>query len=202
MQRYRISFLSFLAIVLAAAAPCILAQNTAGGTDLVHVVAGTVQHIDRATKTVVVKTADGAEQTYHYTDKTTVHAAKAVGHDTRDASVDTAHGFRDGSHVLVHYTGQGTDKTANGFDDFGKTSVKDAHGTIVHVDNAAHTMTVKTQDGTLQTFHMTKDATLDTGHGVEKLSDATGKDVKQGSTVTVHYTEMAGQKVAHLFEAF
>lgn len=192
----------WIAMLLAATTPCVLAQTTTGGTDLVHIVSGVVDHVDNATKTVVVKTADGTKEAYHYTDKTTVHAADAVGHDTKDATVDTAHGLESGSHVLVHYTGEGTDKTASGIDQFGHATVNDAHGTIIHADKAAGTMTVKMKDGTVQTFHMAKDATIDTGHGVEKFSDASADDIKKGASVTVHYTQSAGQKVIHTFEKF
>ena len=41
-------------------------------TDVVHAVDGTVEKVDTGTKTVVVKTADGTEHTFHYLGDVTV----------------------------------------------------------------------------------------------------------------------------------
>ena len=41
-------------------------------------VAGSVKAVDKATKTVVVKTADGTEHTFHFVGKTVAHGAEAT----------------------------------------------------------------------------------------------------------------------------
>ena len=43
---------------------------------MVSAVSGTVKKVDAATKTIVVKTEDGAEHTFHFVAKTTVHGAE------------------------------------------------------------------------------------------------------------------------------
>ena len=49
-----------------------IAWQTAAAEDVVHAVSGIVKSVDKASKTVVVKTADGTEHTIKWTDKTTV----------------------------------------------------------------------------------------------------------------------------------
>jgi hypothetical protein len=118
-----------------------------------------------------------------------VHAAKGV----KTGAVDTYLAGKEGTHVVVHYTGEGATKVAVGVEDLGKDTVKVSKGTVTHVDKAAGTMTVKTKDGAEDTYHVAKDASVDTEHGVVKGTEYTAKE---GEKVTVHYTEDAGKKVA------
>ena len=74
------------------------------GKDGLKVTEGTVSKIDRGGKTLVVKTADGAEETYHLTD----HAAK-------DAGKDIGKGAEKSAKVTVYYTEEGGRKVAHFF---------------------------------------------------------------------------------------
>ena len=65
---------------------------------------GTVTHIDRGAKTLAVKTADGAEETYRLTDS----AAK-------DAGKDVAEGAEKSAKVTVYYTEEAGHKVAHFF---------------------------------------------------------------------------------------
>ncbi|MFZ0761484.1 MAG: hypothetical protein WAM69_16170, partial [Candidatus Sulfotelmatobacter sp.] len=47
----------------------------AAAEDVVSAVHGTITKIDAASKTIVVKTADGTEHSLHVLDKTAVHSA-------------------------------------------------------------------------------------------------------------------------------
>jgi hypothetical protein len=62
-----------------------------------------VKSVDRGAKTVTVKTADGAEETYHLTDRAMKETAKGVGkagkvtiYYTDDAGKKIAHYFKEG----------------------------------------------------------------------------------------------------------
>src|SRR5260370_30298087 len=79
-------------------------------------VTGTVKKSDGVTKTVVVKTADGTEETFHYVGKTTVHGVEATATGTKEV----LHGLKEGSEVAVHYTAKGAEKTAHEIDRLGK----------------------------------------------------------------------------------
>jgi hypothetical protein len=62
-------------------------------------------------------------------------------------------------------------------------------GFVKHVDHDAKTMVVKTTDGTEHTIKWTGDTAW------EGTKDA-GKDIKEGTKVSVKYTEKGGDKTA------
>ncbi len=70
--------------------------------DVVHDVSGFVKHVDKGSKTMVVKTADGTEHTVKWTGKTTWEGTKESGK-----------GIKEGSEVSVKYTEKGGEKTAD-----------------------------------------------------------------------------------------
>ena len=158
-----------------------LALTVCVAQDVVSVIHGTVKKIDKSTKTVVVKTADGTEHTVKVTDAAVVHGSKE-GFD----------GLKDGTEVVVRYTAKGTEKTADDLGKVGKDGMKATKGTITKIDKGTKTVVVKSADGTEKTFEYTANASKDIG-------EATGKGVEKGTKVTVYYTEEAGKKIAHFF---
>jgi len=75
------------------------------GKDGIKSVDGAVTHIDRAGKTMAVKTADGTEHTF-----------KLSGHAADDAGKDIAKGTEKTAHVTVYYTEEAGKKTAHFFE--------------------------------------------------------------------------------------
>jgi hypothetical protein len=75
------------------------------GKDGVKSVDGTITHIDRAGRTIAVKTADGTEDTF-----------KLSGHAAADAGKDIAKGTEKTAHVTVYYTEEAGKKTAHFFE--------------------------------------------------------------------------------------
>src|SRR5207245_10215144 len=110
--------------------------------DVVSAVEGTVNRVDAHTKTFAVKTADGAEHTFHFVRRTSVHGTNA----TVKGSKDAFHGLKEGSEVAVHYTAKGGRETAEEVDQVGKDGMKMAEGTIWHSDRPATNIAVKTTD--------------------------------------------------------
>jgi hypothetical protein len=100
------------------------AWQSAVADDLVHVVSGVVKSVDKTTKTVVVKAADGTEHTIKYTDKTTVDAAKDTGKGVEKASADTYLAGKEGTKITVKYTEKAGEKTAVGIKDASKATAK------------------------------------------------------------------------------
>lgn len=157
--------------------------------DVVTAVEGTVKKVDAGTKTVVVATADGTEHTVHFVKKTSVH-----GWDAADGGAkDGMHGVKEGSHVVVHYTVKGSEKTAEEMDRVGDGGLKVAQGTVSAIDRGGKTLAVKTADGAVATYKITDHAVIDAGK-------ETGKGVEKASKVTVYYTEEGGKKVVHFFK--
>ncbi len=110
--------------------------------DVVHGISGVVKSVDKGTRTFVVKTADGTEHSFKWTDKTVVRGSKDIAKGTKDTSkdvakatedtgkdidkgsVDTYMGAKKGAKVTVHYTEKGGEKTAIGVKDAGKATGK------------------------------------------------------------------------------
>jgi len=106
---WRIAILAAVAIVFTAAGW----QTASADEDLVHIVKGTVKSVDKGSKTMVVKTADGTEHTIKWTDKTTMEGGKDVGE-----------GVAEGSKVTVKYTEKAGEKTAVGVKTAAKATAK------------------------------------------------------------------------------
>jgi len=111
------SFRSKFRLGLAAAIIAVLTfgvgQAATWAQDVVHIVKGVVKSVDKDTKTMVVKAADGTEHTIKWTDKTTVEGGKEIGK-----------GIAEGSKVSVKYTEKAGEKTAVGVKDAGKATAK------------------------------------------------------------------------------
>lgn len=164
----------------------LLASGAFAAQDVVGAVDGTVKVVDKTTKTVAVKTADGTEHTFHFIGRTVAHGAKA----TASGSKDAFQSMKDGDEVVVHYTAKGAVMTAQEVDHIGEGGLKMTVVAVKSVDRGAKTVTVKTAEGAEETYHLTDNALRETGKGLNK----TGK-------VTVYYSEEGGKKIAHFFKS-
>jgi hypothetical protein len=191
MHSRLISKLLVLAVTLTLCAIGLPAQH------IVHAVTGVLTKVDAGAKTIAVKTADGTEEVFKYTDKTMVTGAKATEDAAKTVAVDTYMSGKEGTHVVVRYVGKGTEKTAIGIKDLGKDALKVSKGTVTKVDHATQTVAVKTEDGTEATYRLSKDAVVDTEHGVV---DGAKFTAKEGDRVVVHYSEEAGNKIVHFLK--
>jgi hypothetical protein len=98
--------------------------SNAVAQDVAHWVSGVVKSVDKDTKTVVVKSADGTEHTIKYTDDTVVKGSKDAAKGTEKASVDTYLATKTGAQVTVKYTEKAGEKTAVGIKDASKATAK------------------------------------------------------------------------------
>ena len=160
----------------------ILMASIALAVEAVSAMHGTISKIDSGAKTIVVKTADGAEHTFHFVAKTTVHGTEA-------GARDAFHGLKEGSEVVAHYTAKGTENTAVEVDEIGKNGLKTMEGTVSEIDRGGKKLVVKSADGSEQAFKM-----------ADHAADETGKGAQKAAKVTVYYTEDAGKKIAHFFQ--
>jgi hypothetical protein len=154
-------------------------------------VIGELKKFDAASKTAVVKLADGTEEVFKLTERTIVHGVEG-------GAKMAALAGKEGGHFVVHYTAEGAEKTADSFRYLGEKVPQVAKGTIAGVDKAGRTIAVKTADGAVETFHLSERSVLDMGKGIGEGAEAVGQGVKAGENVTVHYTTEGGRRVAHL----
>ena len=120
-QRILTVLLAFAAISGASVANAKTAAAAAGGTQkpdvsqapasparVEHAIAGEIEKVDHASRTILIRTADGVEETVKVTDRTTVHGLKDI---SRALELNAKAGLEGGS-AVIHYTGQSGDKTA------------------------------------------------------------------------------------------
>jgi len=117
-KRHTAVFTALIALTLPIGISNALAQ------DVAHWVTGVVKSVDKGTKTVIVKTADGTEHTIKYTDDTVVKGSKDVAKGTEKAGVDTYLAAKTGTQVTVKYTEKAGEKTAVGVKDASKATAK------------------------------------------------------------------------------
>ncbi len=158
--------------------------------DVVHATEAVVKRVDATGKTITVKTADGAERTFHVVGRTTVQGAEA----TPGLAKDSWHGLKDGSDVVVHYTKRGSEDTAEEIDRIGTGGLKETKGTLTKLDRGGKKLVVKSGHGVEESYDISDNAVRDAGKDVAKGS-------KDSAKVTVYYTEDGGKKVAHFFKS-
>jgi hypothetical protein len=102
----RLQMAGLFLLVLGVASQSVVAE------DMVHAVSGIVKHVDKASKTVVIKAADGTEHTIKYSEKTAVEGSKDAGKDAEKGSAEAYLDAKKGAKVTVRYTEKGSEKTA------------------------------------------------------------------------------------------
>jgi Cu/Ag efflux protein CusF len=91
----------------------VAAWQFAAADELTHSISGFVKHVDRGTKTMVVKAEDGTEHTIKWTGKTAWEGTEDAGKD-----------IKEGAKVSVKYTEKGGEKTAVGVKHLAKDATK------------------------------------------------------------------------------
>ena len=163
----------------------LLACRGFAAQDVADAVVGTVKAVDTGTKTVVVKTAEGTEHTFHFVGRTVGHGAEATAKGSKDAFA----GMKEGDDVIVHYTLKGAVKTSEEVDHVGKGGLKMSVVAVKSFAHGAKTVAVKTADGGEETSPLT-----------DRAARETGKGLKEGGKITIYYTEDGGKKIAHYFK--
>jgi hypothetical protein len=147
---------------------------------------GTVDQEHAAANTVVVKTVDGVEHVFHFAKDLLVHGDKGAG-------VEALRGLRSGTTVVVHYTVAGKEASAREIDRVDANGLKTTEGVVTRVDRGRKQITVRLDDGKIETFALTDRAAVDAGTDL----DATTTDPTR---VVMYYSDEAGRKVAHFFK--
>jgi hypothetical protein len=171
----------FLTAVLLSLPPTASAQVPISGVTGTMQLQGNVDKVYDGAGKVVVKTADGIEHLLHINKGTAVH-----GGDSE------LRGLHEGTPVVVHYTMEGTEASAQEIDDISASGLKTTEGVVTKVDRKSKTISLRLADGSTQTLRLSERAATDDGKDVA----ADGVE----TTVIIYYGEENGQKVAHYFK--
>jgi hypothetical protein len=147
---------------------------------------GTIQETYEGANKVLVKTADGLERLFHLKGRSTVHSGDAAGDEA-------LRGLKKGTSVVVHYTTEGENLTAEEIDRLGDEGLRQVEGVVTGVNRSDRTISIRLADGTRQTLRLSERAAADVGKEIDRAGDGTAK-------VIVYYKDEAGQRVAHYFK--
>jgi Cu/Ag efflux protein CusF len=155
-----------------------------------HALVGELAKVDTEAKKITIRAVDGTEHAVSYGGRTIVHGLKGTAR-----AADLA--GKEGSPVVVRYTGAAGRETADHIDVFGHDALKTTEGTLTQVDKAAHKVVVKSADGVDETYDLGRDSAIDTKDGLVDVAHFAGKE---GDHVIVYHTEEGGRKVVHLLK--
>lgn len=147
---------------------------------------GTVQKAAAGADVVVVKTAHGIAHLFHVTGRTAVHGAK-------DGGETALNGLEEGTQVVVHYTVDTGSKTAVEIDRVGAGGLAVAEGIVTNVDRKGNKLTIRLDDGSMETLQLSERAARDVGKEVDEAASGTAR-------AAVYYTDQSGEKVVHFFK--
>jgi hypothetical protein len=147
---------------------------------------GTVQETYEGANKILVKTADGIEHLFHLKGRSTVHSGDAAGDEA-------LRGLKKGAPVVVHYTTEGENLTAEEIDRLDDEGLKQIEGVVTAVNRGDRTLSIRLADGTRQTLRLSDRAAANVGKDIDHVRDGTAQ-------VIVYYKDEAGQRVAHYFK--
>ena len=153
--------------------------GSAAAQEIVHALSGTVSKADAQVGTLQIKTNDGSDGTFTFSQK-----ASDVSFD-RDVRAETTPvaSFNKpiGDEVVVFYYGNGITRTAVAVKDLGPGPFQTVEGTVTKFDRHQHTLSVKPATGKAETFHLDPKAVADTPNGAvpgDKFEPAKGDNVR------------------------
>jgi hypothetical protein len=147
---------------------------------------GTIQEVSEGAHSIFVKAADGVGRLFRLNRRSTVHSGDAAGDEVLRA-------LKKGTSVVVHYTTDGENLTAEEIDRLGDKGLKQMEGVITAVNRGDRTISIKLADGTRQTLRLSDRVAAEAGQDIDRAADSTAK-------VIVYFKDEAGQRVAHYFK--
>jgi hypothetical protein len=168
-----------------------LASVSASAQEVVHALSGTVNNINLNAKTINVTTDDESGGTF----SAMQDSKKPVEFDkVLRADATSADAFKEkGARVIVYYFGEGNVRTVVALRDLGPGPFTKSSGTVVKFDRGGHSLTIKDQTGTIESFRVTRNTVADTGEGaVEGFKFDPGK----GDQVQILSVGMGGNATA------
>ena len=131
--------------------------------EVVHALTGTIKSIDADRKTITIFTDKGSEDTFQCL---TNLQTKLVFDKKIRADAKAADTFKEMGYVIVFYFGNSDVRTAVALRSLGSGPFTSGAGTVVRFDARAHSVSIKDESGTVQSFKITGDTVAETGVGV------------------------------------
>lgn len=168
-----------------------------------HVVAGEVRTVDPSGKRLTVATPDGKQHEIQIEDHTSTqslkHGAEEMGKGAAELAKASGDKLKQGAQVVVRYSEKEGRLIGHEVHHAADVTVQKTEVVVQKVEDGGRKVVVKTKDGAEQVYEVSKKTTLAAGDKIVEVGEAAGQKMEQGAKATIHWTEDAGRKIAHLF---
>ena len=141
----------------------LLAAHFAAAQEIVHALSGTVEKIDPAAKTLLLKTNDGSEGLFQLP---TGAGNMEFDHEVKARTTPAVTFTETGTEVILYFYGNGDVRTAVAVQNLGNTHLLNTEGTVTRFDKHRRALTIRTTAGAVQNFQVDPKAVADTSAGV------------------------------------
>jgi hypothetical protein len=108
------------------------------------------------------------------------------------AGAEALGGLKKGTRVVVRYAADGANPTAEAIDRKAREGLKEMAGSVVALNLADRTISVRLSDDSIQTLRLSDEAAAD-ARNIDRAADA-------GANVIVYYRNESGQRIAKYFK--
>jgi hypothetical protein len=168
-----------------------LASRMTTAQEIVHALSGTLSSIDAGDKTITVATDDGSDGTFHL--MADAHTSLKFDKGIRSEATAAGDFKTQGAHVVVYYFGAGSGRTVVALKDLGAGPFTTTSGTVVKFDKKEHSLIVKDQTGTTQSFNVVPSTIAETDEGA---TEGLKFDPRKGEKVIVAAAQASGSSTA------
>jgi hypothetical protein len=171
----------FLHVCLFTAVLALSSANTSA-QQIVHALTGKVTAVYPASKTIQIDTDDGSQGSF---DILTQNVPMSFEKNVKAMTVPASSFNKPAINVVVFYFGQEGARTIVAVEDLGAAPLVNDTGTVVKMDKHARLLTIKTDAGQEQTYHIDAKTLADSTYGVmegQKFSPDKGVKVKVTAT--------------------
>ena len=175
-----------MAIVAVSVVPALLAgegqvKAPSGGQTSTVAVEGTIEAVSPQGTSLSVRTTDGTTQLFRLLEKLFVDGA-----DPNDELI----GLKQGTPVVIHYSGSGASATAQEVDRIDGGGLNITEGVVTSINRDRGEIKVRYDNQTTETFKLTNRAARDSGRDLNSA---------EHPRVIVYYTNKHGVKEVHYF---
>jgi hypothetical protein len=138
-----------------------LASGVATAQEVIHALTGTVASVDTSAMTITIYTDNRSQSVFK--DQTNRPVSIEFDKNVRADAADAAK--KEGSYVIVYYSGGIDTRTAVALRSLGSGPFTTSSGTVVKFDGKEHSISVKDESGTVESFKIAPDTVAETGVG-------------------------------------
>ena len=168
---------------------CFINVASVYGQEVVHALAGKVVSVDMKANSFVLSPDDGTDGSFKLS--SAVHHQVDFSKDVRSETTPAA-SSKTGSEVVLFYDGYGSERVALAVQALGSGPFDKNSGTVANFNRHEHLLTIKTDAGANESFHINEKTVAETSDGVEsgdKFNPEKGSQIrvvasKSGNVVT------------------